>query len=76
MLSKSDDLTGRDIDHMNRKELIRMLLKYKDCVRTEVTAQWLDRQPTAWLRVLVLALQLYRVLQHQATCREAEGTTR
>ena len=73
MISKMKTLTGREIDFMDRAELIAVLRKRKCCVRTEFTRQWLDRQSTESLRLLVFAVELYRALQFQARRREATG---
>jgi hypothetical protein len=64
MVASSTELNPRDVDRMDRAELIGKLLKFKDCIRTEFTSQWIDRQSTHQLRILLLAAQLYRVLLH------------
>jgi hypothetical protein len=65
MNSKLEAQYSQEIDTMKRQDLIEVLLQFKDCFRTEVTCQWLDRQSTERLRILVLAARLYRVLRQQ-----------
>ena len=66
MYSKPELLTSGTIDFMDREGLMRELSRCKDCVRTEFTRQWMDRQSTEMLRVLLLAVQLYRAVKARA----------
>jgi hypothetical protein len=59
----------REVDLLSREELVAVLGDFKDCTRTRFTREWLDRQSTERLRLLVLAVQLYRALVHQARMR-------
>jgi hypothetical protein len=65
MLAHSEEI--RDIDSLNREELIAQLLEFRDCARTKFTWQWLDRQSTERLQMFLLAAQLYRALLYQAS---------
>lgn len=67
MLSRLDDLETRDVDTVGREELIGILLDFKDGARVRFTPDWVNRQPTERLRLLVLAVQLYRALEYQAS---------
>jgi hypothetical protein len=71
MLAKPETLTSREVDLLTRQELIDQLLENRDLVRTAFTSEWLSRQATERLRVLVLAVQLYRVLRYPPHVRES-----
>jgi hypothetical protein len=73
MFSKPESLTSREVDLLNREELIDMLLENRDLVRTTFTSEWLARQSTERLRVLLLAVQLYRALRYPAHGQEGGG---
>ena len=75
MLSIPEELASREIKSMSREELIGVLLKCKDSVRTEFTQQWLDRQTTDRLRVVLLGVLFYRLMHNQAASGEARGPT-
>jgi hypothetical protein len=65
MLAHHDKRENRDVDLLSREELVALLGEAKELTRTRFTREWLERQSTEGLRLLVLAVQLYRVLLHQ-----------
>jgi hypothetical protein len=66
-----DNHDNREVDLLSREELVGIVGNFKDCTRVRFTRDWLDRQTTERLRLLVLAIQLYRALVHQAQRHEA-----
>jgi hypothetical protein len=73
MYSLVTEANLQDVDTMDRAELMGRLRQFKDCVRTGFSKQWMDRQSTQQLQILLLAAQLYRVVARQAGRADAKG---
>jgi hypothetical protein len=65
MISASRELKPKDIETMDRSELIGRLGKLKECIGSRFTRQWMNRLSTPQLQIMLLAAQLYRVLQNR-----------
>jgi hypothetical protein len=56
----------RQLDSLQRAQLIGTLLDFKDCPQISFSRSWLEKQPTEKLRLLLLAARLYRGLKLRA----------
>ena len=66
MISRMGKVEIRQIDSLKRRDLISILLEFKDCPPISFTEPWLEEQTTDRLRLLLLAARLYRALRMRA----------
>jgi hypothetical protein len=62
MISQLGNLETRQIDSLDREELMSTILNLKEYTRINFSQQWLNHQPSDRLRMLLLAMKLFRVL--------------
>ena len=63
MISRMGKVEIRQIDSLQRAQLIGILLDFKECPQIAFSRSWLEEQPTDKLRLLLLAARLYRALK-------------
>ena len=63
MISRMGKVEIRQIDSLQRAQLIGILLDFKECPQISFSRSWLEEQPTDKLRLLLLAARLYRALK-------------
>jgi hypothetical protein len=61
MLTSVADLELRLLESMTRGELLALLSRQPDLLPLEMSGDWLSRQPTSSLHMLVLAAKLIEV---------------
>jgi hypothetical protein len=61
--SRATDM--RNLDSISRQDMIARLLEYRDCPPIDFRSEWLHEQPTAQLRLLLLAADLYWTLKQR-----------
>jgi hypothetical protein len=63
MISQLGNLETRQIDLLDREELMSTILNLKEYTRINFSQHWLNQQPSDRLRMLLLAMKLFRVLR-------------
>ena len=66
MTSRMGRVKIRQLDSLQRAQLIGILLDFKDCPQISFSRTWLEEQPTEKLRLLLLAARLYRAVRLRA----------
>jgi len=74
MISRTGRVEIRHIDSLKREQLIRILMEFKECTPLPINEEWLEEQTTDRLRLLLLAVRLYRALSVRRTGGELHSS--